>query len=187
MNVVTAVNQNCGKIQEERANELGWDLMELTAHSGARPSHAEWQGKIVSRSGRKGYLSLDDIGYGTATGFKGINCRHDWSPYLKSSIKAYTQKELNKWKTEKVTYNGKEMSMYEATQKQRYFERKIRQDKKNLKAQQAILTSNNKDINIEEVQTEIRNIKARQKEHNDILNNFLDQTGLRKDYSRLVV
>ena len=187
MNVVTAVNQNCGKIQEERANELGWDLMELTAHSGARPSHAEWQGKIVSRSGQKGYLSLDDIGYGTATGFKGINCRHDWHPYHKGSTRAYTQKELNKWKTEKVTYNGKEMSMYEATQKQRYFERKIRQDKKDLKAQQAILTSNNKDINIEEVQTEIRNIKAIQRQHNAQLNDFLNQTELRKDNSRLVI
>ena len=187
MNVVTAVNQNCGKIQEERANELGWDLMELTAHSGARPSHAEWQGKIVSRSGQKGYLSLDDIGYGTATGFKGINCRHDWHPSHKGSTRVYTQKELNKWKTEKVTYNRKEISMYEATQKQRYFERKIRQDKKNLKAQQAILTSNNKDIDIEQVQNEIRNIKAKQKEHNAQLNDFLKQTGLRKDNSRLVI
>ena len=187
MNIITGVNQTCGKLQELRANELGWDLMELTAHSGARPSHAEWQGKIVSRSGRKGYLSLDDIGYGTATGFKGINCRHDWSPYYKDSTRAYTQKELNKWKTEKVTYNGKEISMYEATQKQRYFERKIRQDKKDLKAQQAILTSNNKDINIEEVQTEIRNIKAIQRQHNAQLNDFLNQTELRKDNSRLVI
>ena len=161
--------------------------MELTAHSGARPSHAKWQGKIVSRSGQKGYLSLDDIGYGTATGFKGINCRHDWSPYLKGSTRAYAQKELNKWKTEKVTYNGKEISMYEATQKQRYFERKIRQDKKDLKAQQAILTSNNKDINIEELQIEIRNIKAIQRQHNAQLNDFLNQTRLRKDNSRLVV
>ena len=186
-NIVTAINQNCGKLQELRADELGWDLMELTAHSGARPSHAEWQGKIVSRSGQKGYLSLDDIGYGTATGFKGINCRHDWSPYLKGSTRAYAQKELNKWKTEKVTYNGKEISMYEATQKQRYFERKIRQDKKDLKAQQAILTSNNKDINIEEVQSEIRNIKATQRQHNAQLNDFLNQTRLRKDNSRLVV
>ena len=61
MNIITSVNQTCGKLQELRADELGWDLMELTAHSGARPSHAEWQGKIVSRSGQKGYLSLDDI------------------------------------------------------------------------------------------------------------------------------
>ena len=78
MNIITGVTQTCGKLQELRADEVGWDLMELTAHSGARPSHMSWQGKIVSRSGQKGYLSLDDIGYGTVTGFKGVNCRHDW-------------------------------------------------------------------------------------------------------------
>ena len=186
-NIVTAINQNCGKLQELRADEMGWDLMELTAHSGARPEHASWQGKIVSRSGQKGYLSLNDIGYGEATGFKGINCRHDWYPYYKGSARTYTQKELNKWKNEKVEYNGKKISKYEATQKQRYFERQIRQDKKDLKAQQAILTSNNKDIDIEQVQSEIRNIKATQKDHNAQLNDFLNQTGLNKDYSRLVI
>lgn len=186
-NVVTAINQNCGKIQEARADELGWDLMEITAHSGARPEHARWQGKIVSRSGQRGYLSLRDIGYGEPTGFKGINCRHDWHPYYKGSTRTYTQKELNKWKDEKVEYNGKKITKYEATQKQRYFERNIRQDKKNLKVQQAILTSNNKDIDIEQVQNEIRNIKAMQKEHNTQLNDFLKQTGLNKDNSRLVI
>lgn len=187
MNIVTSVNQNCGKLQELRADEMGWDLMEITAHSGARPEHAHWQGKIVSRSGQKGYLSLRDIGYGEATGFKGINCGHDWYPYYKGSARTYTQKELNKWKNEKVEYNGKKISMYEATQKQRYFERNIRQDKKNLKVQQAILTSNNKEIDIEQVQNEIRNIKAMQKEHNTQLNDFLKQTGLNKDNSRLVI
>lgn len=186
-NVVTAINQNCGKLQELRADEMGWDLMELTAHSGARPEHAHWQGKIVSRSGQKGYLTLRDIGYGEVTGFKGINCRHDWYPYYKGSARTYTQKELNKWKNEKVEYNGKKISKYEATQKQRAFERKIRQDKKDLKAQQAILTSNNKDIDIEQVQNEIRNIKATQKDHNAQLNDFLKQTGLNKDNSRLVI
>lgn len=187
MNIITGVNQTCGKLQELRANELGWDLMELTAHSGARPSHASWQGKIVSRSGQKGYLSLRDIGYGEATGFKGINCRHDWYPYYKGSARTYTQKELNKWKNEKVEYNGKKISKYEAIQKQRYFERKIRQNKKDLKAQQAILTSNDENIDIKQVQDEIRNIKATQKDHNAQLNDFLNQTGLRKDNSRLVI
>ena len=186
-NVVTAINQNCGKIQEARADEMGWDLMEITAHSGARSEHARWQGKIVSRSGQKGYLSLRDIGYGEATGFKGINCRHDWYPYYKGSARTYTQKELNKWKNEKVTYNSKEYSKYEATQIQRRMERQIRQDKKDLKAQQTLLTSNNKDINIEEVQAEIRNIKITQKQHNAQLNDFLKQTGLNKDNSRLVI
>ena len=186
-NIVTAVNQNCGKLQEARADELGWDLMELTAHGGARPEHARWQGKIVSRSGQKGYLSLRDIGYGDVTGFKGINCRHDWYPYYKGSSRTYSNEQLKNWKNEKVEYNGQKISMYDATQKQRAFERQIRQDKKDLRAQQTILTSNNKDIDIEQVQAEIRNIKAAQKEHNAQLNDFLNQTGLRKDNSRLVV
>ncbi len=186
-NIVTAINQNCGKLQELRADEMGWDLMELTAHSGARPEHASWQGKIVSRSGQKGYLSLNDIGYGEVTGFKGVNCRHDWYPYYKGSTRAYTQKQLNSWKNEKVKYNGQKISMYDATQKQRYFERKIRQDKKDLRAQQAILTSNDKNIDIDQVQAEIRNIKATQKDHNAQLNDFLKQTGLNKDNSRLVI
>ena len=187
MNIVTSVNQNCGKLQELRADEMGWDLMEITAHSGARPEHAHWQGKIVSRSGQKGYLGLRDIGYGEATGFKGINCRHDWYPYYKGSTRTYTQKELNKWKNEKVEYNGKKISKYEATQKQRYFERKIRQNKKDLKAQQAILTSNDENIDIKQVQDEIRNIKANEKANREALDNFLKQTGLRKDNSRLVI
>ena len=187
MNIVTGVSQTCGQLQELRANEVGWDLMEITAHSGARPNHAKWQGKIVSLSGKKGYLSKDDIGYGEATGFKGINCKHDWHPYYKDSARSYTQKELEKWKNEKVTYNGKEYTKYDATQEQRKIERAIRQDKKELVAQQKLLTSNNKDINIEEVQAEIRNIKAREKDHKNMLDNFLDQTGFRKDYSRLVI
>ena len=187
MNIVTSVNQNCGKLQELRADEMGWDLMEITAHSGARPEHAHWQGKIVSRSGQKGYLGLRDIGYGEPTGFKGINCRHDWHPYYKGSSRTYSSTQLKDWKKEKVEYNGQKISVYDATQRQRDFERQIRQDKKNLKAQQAILTSNNKDIDIEQVQNEIRNIKATQKDHNAQLNDFLKQTGLNKDNSRLVI
>lgn len=186
-NVITAVNQNMGQLQETRANEVGWDLMEISAHSGARPSHMKWQGKIVSLSGQKGYLSKVDIGYGEATGFKGINCRHSWYPYYKGTTRTYSQKQLKEWEDEKVVYNGERMTKYEATQKQRYFERKIRQDKKDLKAQQVLLTNTNNDLDIELVKSEIREIKATQKAHNEELNDFLDQTGLRKDYSRLVI
>lgn len=186
-NVVTAVNQNCGKLQELRADEVGCDLMELSAYSGARPEHAKWQGKIVSRSGKRGYLSLRDIGYGEVTGFKGVNCHHDWYPYFEGSTRTYTNKQLKDWQNEKVTYNGQQISVYDATQIQRKIERQIRQDKKDLRAQQAILTSNNKEIKIEEVEAEIRNIKSRQKEDNSQLNDLLKQTGLKKDNSRLVI
>ena len=145
MNVVTGVNQTCGKLQLLRADELNWDLMEITAHIGARPEHAEWQGKIVSRSGEKGYLSLADIGYGEITGFKGINCRHDWNPYYEGSARTYTENQLKEMQNQKVTYQNKEMTKYEANQIQRQMERRIRQDKKELAGMQGILISNNTD------------------------------------------
>lgn len=187
MNIITGVNQTCGKLQELRADELGWDLMELTAHSGARPSHASWQGKIVSRSGKKGYLSLDDIGYGTATGFKGVNCRHDWYPYYPGSASTYTQEQLDAWKNEKVTYNGKEYSKYEATQLQRAMERSIRADKKELVGLQGILTSTNDNKLIEDTRTEFSKRSLIYKTHQNELYDFIQQTSLRKDITRLYV
>ena len=187
MNIVTGVNQTCGKLQLMRAEELDWDLMELTAHAGARPTHAQWQGKIVSRSGKEGYLSLRDIGYGEATGFKGINCRHDWRPYYEGSTRTYTDKELKEMANETVTYNGQQLSKYDAQQIQRRMERTIRQDKKDIAGLQGALTSNNEDLNIEQVQKELQDTQAKIKLHNSIFNNFLDETGFRKDYSRLKI
>ncbi len=188
MNIITGVNQTCGKLQEMRADEMGWDLMELTAHGGARPEHAEWQGKIVSRSGRKGYLSLDDIGYGEPTGFKGVNCRHDWYPYFKGSSRTYTDEQLNNWKNETVTYNGQKISKYNASQIQRRMERQIRQDKKDIAGLQGILTSKNKDDKIlEEAKQKLQSKQIKLNEHNSILNDFVKQTNSKKDNSRLYV
>ena len=187
MNIITGVNQTCGKLQELRADEVGWDLMELTAHSGARPSHASWQGKIVSRSGKKGYLSLDDIGYGKATGFKGVNCRHDWYPYLEGSARTYTQEQLDAWENEKVTYNGKEYSKYDATQLQRAMERQIRADKKELAGLQGILTSTKDNKLIEDTKTKFGRRSLIYKTHQNELDDFIQQTSLRKDNTRLYI
>ncbi len=187
MNIVTGVNQTCGKIQLMRAEELEWDLMEITAHAGARPEHAVWQGKIVSRNGKDGYLSLSDIGYETVTGFKGVNCYHDWRPYYKGSTRTYTNKELKQMNNEKVTYNGKQISKYDAKQMQRNMERQIRQDKKDIAGLQGVLTSNNIDLDINKIQQELEQKKLTMKLHNIALNSFLDKTGFKKDYSRLQI
>jgi len=187
MNVITGVNQTCGKLQLLRAEELGWDLMELTAHSGARPEHAEWQGKVVSLSGKNGYLRLDDIGYGTVTGFKGVNCRHDWRPYYEGSSRTYIQKELEAMQNEKVTYNGKEMSRYDAQQLQRKMERQIRQDKKDIAGVQGILTSNNKEIDVNMAQNKLKQLNNSYNIHNNQLNDLVKQVNARKDNTRLYV
>ncbi len=187
MNIVTGVNQTCGKLQEMRADELGWDLMEITAHGGARPEHAEWQGKIVSRSGQKGYLSLDDIGYGEPTGFKGVNCRHDWYPYFKGSTKTYSNEQLDYWKNETVTYNSKEISKYDATQIQRRMERQIRQDKKDIAGLNGILKNATDNKLIEDTKTEFAKKSLTHKTHQNILEDFIQQTSFVKDNSRLYI
>ena len=46
------MNQTAAKMQAARADEMGCDLVETTAHMGARPEHMEWQGKVFSRSGK---------------------------------------------------------------------------------------------------------------------------------------
>ena len=88
--VMTGVSQTTGEISLANARELGTDLMRITAHGGARPDHAKWQGQLVSLSGKRGYLTLKAIGYGEVTGFKGANCRHDWYPYFEGSSKSYS-------------------------------------------------------------------------------------------------
>ena len=184
MNILTSVNQTSGRLQLMRAEEMNWDLMELSAHAGARPEHAEWQGKIVSRSGRKGYLSLDDIGYGEVTGFQGVNCRHTWFPYYEGSTLTYTDKELEQLKNEKVEYNGKKISKYEATQIQRKIERQIRQDKKDIAGLEGVLTSGNEHIDIETLKNQFGLISNELKDKEKTLNDFLNQTQLKRDRIR---
>ena len=92
---------------------------------------ANTEGKIVSLSGQKGYLSKSDIGYGTGDGFKGWNCRHDWFPFFEGlSETAYPREKLREYENQTVTYNGKTLSYYDATQQQRYIERQIRRWKR---------------------------------------------------------
>lgn len=134
-NVMTGLGQTTGQICLGYAQELGCDLMEITAHSGARPSHAAWQGQIVSLSGKKGYLTLTDIGYGTGEGFKGWNCRHDWYPYFEGSTRMYSVEDLEALNAKDVEYpDGSMHTQYEAEQRQRAYERKIRQYKRELAA-----------------------------------------------------
>jgi hypothetical protein len=127
--VLTGVSQTASKLQEARADEVGQDLVQTSAHGGARPSHALWQGKIFSRSGADpDYPSfVPETGYGTGAGLGGWNCRHSWYPFFKGiSRNAYEKATVDEMNAKTVTLNGKEIPMYEATQIQRSIERKIR-------------------------------------------------------------
>lgn len=130
--VITGVNQTCLQMQEVRAEELGVDLVETTAHAGARPSHAEWQGQIFSRSGKSSKYPdfVQSTGYGTGAGLGGWNCSHSFFPYIEGLPRAYSDKQLSDYQAKDYTYNGEKMTKYEALQKQRELERNIRRWKR---------------------------------------------------------
>jgi hypothetical protein len=80
--VLTGVGQTTGELQIARADEMGADLVQTSAHAGARntgtgpANHESWQGKIFSRSGRPGKYPdfVSTTGYGTGPGLCGWNC-----------------------------------------------------------------------------------------------------------------
>lgn len=185
-NVMTGIGQTTGQICLANARELGCDLMEITAHAGARPSHSYWQGQVVSLSGRNGYLSLSDIGYGTGDGFKGWNCRHDWYPYFEGSTRMYDEEKLKQMDAKNIEYpDGSMHTLYEAEQKQRAYERKIRESKRILAAYDESI-KNADDEAIKKAYQNIFNkesVKLKRREAE--LNNFCDKTGLLKRNDRV--
>lgn len=134
MNLVSSVNRLSAEISLKNAEEMDQDLMELTAHAGARPTHQEWQGQIVSLSGNSDYLSLNDIGYGSAEGFMGVNCRHNWYPYFPGKSKRFWDDET----LETFKYKGKTYDEHSAYQRLRNLERTVRKHERKAKLFNAI-------------------------------------------------
>ena len=133
--VLTGVSQTAAAVSLRQAEDAGCYLMEITAHSGARPDHAKWQGQLVSLTGKDvgktidglKVWSLSRIGYGSGEGFKGWNCRHNWHAYYPGfSTPNYTPEELKKLDEPCISYNGKLYTEYEVSQMQRAQERRVR-------------------------------------------------------------
>lgn len=171
--VVTGVNQTALKLQDALADELGSDLVETTAHSGARPSHAEWQGKVFSRSGtHPKYPDFKKVtGYGTGEGLGGWNCRHSFFPYFEGMEQVYTQSELDEMNAPKYEYNGEKLTEYEATQKQRAIERNIRRWKR-------------EKIGMESAGQPTDEAVAKLAKWRGIQKDFIEQTGLKRQFAR---
>ena len=90
-------------------------------------------------------------------------------------------------KNEKVEYNGQLISKYDASQIQRKMERNIRQNKKDIAGLQGILASNNSDIDIEQTRKNLKIATNNLRTNNSTLNDFVKQTGFRKENTRLVI
>lgn len=175
--VVTGANQTAAKVQETLADELGVDLVEVTAHGGARPDHAKWQGKCYSRKGRQvieGVVYEDfekATRYGHGDGLGGWNCRHNFHPYVHGAPRTWSDEKLKALDKKNITYNGEKYTEYEASQIQRGVERDIR----SLKRQIAAIEAGGGDASAE---------RAKLKKANKAYTDFTEQTGLKKQTAR---
>lgn len=112
------------------AKELDIHTFEVSAHMGARPTHAVWQGKVYTEE-----ELVSVCGLGEVTGLLGANCYHNYYMFFEGvSKRTYTDEELERWKDDTPTkYEGKEYTNYEARQRMRQMETNMRAQKEKIK------------------------------------------------------
>lgn len=186
--VLTGVNQTAAEINLQYAREGGCDYVETTAHSGARPSHAVWQGRVFCISGNdKNYPPFSETGYGTGPGLCGWNCRHNFHAYFPGiSSPAYTKSMLKEYDAKSMEYNGVKYTEYEISQMQRAHERKIREYKRVLAGLNSGME--NADDEVRNVlQDEFNKESVRLKKQEAELKELCYQTGRRYESARTQV
>ncbi|MEG0419028.1 phage minor capsid protein, partial [Gordonibacter sp.] len=130
--LVSQTSQIGGEMTLARMKQYGHELAITSAHYGARPSHAAWQGRPCCVSGSKvvsevQYPGLVELtGYGTIGGLKGVNCRHSIGPYFPGITKL---PDLD-FPDESVHFGMTSDQHYAATQRQRELERRVRKTKR---------------------------------------------------------
>lgn len=179
--VLTGTNQTCAKLQLARADEMGCEFVEVTAHAGARPEHALWQGKVYHRGGAIVYdgVRYEDFetatGYGTGPGLCGWNCRHNFYPFFPGlSVPNYTADRLAALNARDIEYNGQKYTRYEISQMQRALERRVRRFKRQYLAEDAAGV---------DATAAAAKLRAARKD----LNDFVQATGRRNDSARTSV
>lgn len=150
--VMTGINQLNKQYSQQAMEFLETDLVQVSAHSGARDTgvgfqnHKEWQGKVYRwrkftrdfpAASKQNYADFEEAcGYGDVQGILGANCRHSYSPFVEGVMeRTYTDEELAHIDDGLACeYDGKQYTAYEATQMQRRLERTIRKQKRRVNA-----------------------------------------------------
>ena len=191
--VLTGVSQTAAAVSLRQAEDAGCYLMEITAHSGARPDHAKWQGQLVTITGKDAgkiidglrVFTLSEIGYGSGEGFKGWNCRHNWHAYYPGfSTPNYTPEELKRLDEPCISYNGKLYTEYEVSQMQRAQERRVRAWKRRCITAQEGVNSATDEATRATAQAEFDRSARYLKNNEAKLKDFCRQTGQDRDRFR---
>lgn len=165
-------------LQLARMEEMDCEFVEVTAHEGARPTHAVWQGRVYHRGGAvvqygERYEDFETAtGYGTGPGLCGWNCRHNFYPFYPGvSVRNYTDERLAELDAHNIPYGGGLYTRYEISQMRRALERRVRKYKRRYLAETA--------AGVDAGQSAAKLKAARQQ-----LSAFLAETGGRLDGAR---
>lgn len=169
MDMRTTMTNTAREAINEQCEAVGVDLYQVSWHDGARPMCYPWQGKVISRNGWTGeteddegnkvtvYAESDIPSFRYGGGLFGVNCGHYPIPFIPgfSRIRPPRQDEEQ---------NAKE---YAESQQQRYLERQLREEKRELAVMKAQGASD------EQIQAQ----KERIRTANSNLETFCDETG----------
>lgn len=175
--VRTGISQASAHIQLARMDEMDVDLVIVSSHLGARPTHYVWQGKIYSRSGKDEKYPdfVESTGYGSVTGLCGANCRHNFSPWFEGMGNPFED------------YDSEEnQKQYELEQRQRTLERRIRNTKREVMAWDTARQSAQgpfKDLMEKDYQRKAALLQKQNKAYND----FCESTGQKKRSDRIQI
>ncbi|MFA8439310.1 phage minor capsid protein [Pueribacillus sp. YX66] len=163
----STVNRTYNDLRMSRMEDYDIDLVLVSALPDPRDICSHIQGKVasikpISENDSK-YPSIYEFGYGEPSGLRGINCRHMFFPFVDGVM----ENNQPQYSESEMTHNR------ELREKQRYYERQIRQAKRELKLAEII----GDEGNIQKQKKLLRNRQARMRE-------FINETGRTREYSR---
>lgn len=163
----STVNRTYNELRMSRMEDYDIDLVLVSSLPDPREICGEIQGKVASikepNENTSKYPSIYEFGYGTASGIRGINCRHMFFPFVDGVM----ENNQPQYSEEEMTKNR------ELRQRQRYLERQIRQAKRELKLAEII----GDEETIQAKKKLLRNRQARMRE-------FINETGRTRQYER---
>lgn len=165
MNVLEGVRRLNMEMLDITSKEFGADGYEITAHSLCAPDHQHIQGRQYSKKEYEKLNNRLERPIGT------LNCKHIAIPIIIGvSSSTYSNKELDKIidkSNQEVVYDDKVYTRYEASQRQRKLETKIRKEKEKLQA-----------FEILKDEVQIKKSKDKIKELTDLYKDFSKEVGL---------
>lgn len=172
MNILDSMRGLINNMQEVMGDQFGADGVELSAHIHPAPDHAPAQGHqytLENMDNMQGGMDFEDVQGNHYVGFDRqigtLNCRHYFMRIVIGKTKpTYSQEQLDKILEDNergyTTPDGRHYTLYECTQIQRGYERKIRKAKENYLFEQSLKNENR----MTAIKTRISNLTTQYKQ-----------------------